>query len=84
MALPLEKPPTFDAEAYLAWEESQAEKHEYINGEVFAMVGVRQSHGTATLNFAFALRRELKGAIHISEFLLPNSDFPPCPLCSPC
>ena len=45
MALPLEKPPTFDAEAYLAWEELQAEKHEYINGEVFAMVGVRQSHG---------------------------------------
>ena len=62
MALHLEKPPTFDAEAYLAWEELQAEKHEYINGEVFAMVGVRQSHGTATLNFAFALRRELKGA----------------------
>ncbi len=28
-----------DAEAYLAWEESQAEKHDYIRGEVFAMGG---------------------------------------------
>ena len=26
---------------YLAWENTQAEKHEYVNGEVFAMVGAR-------------------------------------------
>ena len=52
----------FDAAAYLAWEEIQSERNEYIAGEVFAMVGVRQSHNVATLNLATILRRELKGA----------------------
>lgn len=51
----------FDAAAYLAWEESQSERNEYFAGEVFAMVGVRQSHNVATLNLATILRRELKG-----------------------
>ena len=52
----------FDAAAYLAWEDTQAERNEYIAGEVFAMVGVRQSHNVATLNLATILRRELKGS----------------------
>lgn len=52
----------FDAAAYLAWEETQADRNEYIAGEVFAMVGVRQSHNVATLNLATILRRELKGS----------------------
>jgi hypothetical protein len=30
---------TFDSDAYLAWKETEPEKHEYIAGEVFAMVG---------------------------------------------
>ena len=29
----------FSADDYLAWEERQQEKHEYVRGEVFAMVG---------------------------------------------
>lgn len=62
MALPLEKPPTFDAEAYLAWEELQPEKHEYINGEVFAMVGARLVHSIAASNLLVAFRRALKGS----------------------
>ena len=62
MARPCEKAPPFSADAYLAWEALQVEKHEYINGDVFAMVGVRQSHGTATLNLAFALRHAVKGS----------------------
>ncbi len=52
----------FDAAAYLAWEETQPERNEYVAGEVFAMVGVRQSHNVATLNLATVLRRELKGS----------------------
>ena len=51
----------FDAAAYLAWEDAQADRNEYIAGEVFAMVGGRQSHNVATLNLATLLRRELKG-----------------------
>jgi hypothetical protein len=56
MALPM-LDGRFDAAAYLAWEETQEERHEYIAGEVFAMVGVRQSHNLATLNLATLLRR---------------------------
>ena len=60
MAIPQTEKP-FDAAAYLAWEEVQAERHEYVAGEVFAMVGVRQSHNVATLNLASTLRQALKG-----------------------
>ncbi|WP_313953046.1 Uma2 family endonuclease [Accumulibacter sp.] len=52
----------FNAASYLAWEETQAERHEYVAGEVFAMVGVRQSHNVAKGNLYGSLRRELKGS----------------------
>ncbi|MFZ4536358.1 Uma2 family endonuclease [Propionivibrio sp.] len=52
----------FDAAAYLAWEEAQPERNEYVAGEVFAKGGVRQSHNIAAGNFASLLRRELKGS----------------------
>ena len=61
MGLPQEKS-KFDAAAYLAWEAEQPERHEYIAGEIFAMVGVRQVHNIATLNLAAALRQSLKGS----------------------
>lgn len=61
MALPKTEG-VFDAAAYLAWEEAQPERNEYIAGEVFAMVGVRQSHNVATLNCAALLRQALKGS----------------------
>lgn len=61
MALP-QTENRFDAAAYLAWEEAQPGRNEYVAGEVFAMVGVRQSHNVATLNLATLLRRELKGS----------------------
>ncbi len=51
-----------DTAAYLAWEETQPGRNEYIAGEVFAMVGVRQSHNVTTGNVYSALRRELKGS----------------------
>lgn len=52
----------FDASAYLAWEKEQPGRNEYIAGEIFAMVGVRQSHNLATLNLATLLRNALKGS----------------------
>ena len=61
MALPQEKP-KFDADAYLAWEAAQPERHEYVAGEVFAMVGVRQAHNVATGNLYSWLRHQLKGS----------------------
>ncbi|MER2623878.1 MAG: Uma2 family endonuclease [Accumulibacter sp.] len=61
MALP-QTEKRFDAAAYLAWEEVQEARHEYLTGEVFAMVGVRQSHNLATLNLYSNLRQALKGS----------------------
>ncbi|MBI4754190.1 MAG: Uma2 family endonuclease [Betaproteobacteria bacterium] len=60
MALPLPQA-TFDAEAYLAWEATQPERHEYIGGEVFAMTGARDGHNTIALNIAAWLRSALRG-----------------------
>ncbi|WP_051021886.1 Uma2 family endonuclease [Thioflavicoccus mobilis] len=52
---------TFDADAYLAWEAEQAEKHEYLHGEVFAMVGARQEHVIVAGNLYAALKQRLRG-----------------------
>lgn len=51
----------FDADTYLAWEEAQPEKHEYIAGEVFAMAGARREHVVVSLNLALAFKQRLRG-----------------------
>jgi Uma2 family endonuclease len=52
---------TFDADDFLAWEQEQPEKHEYIDGEVFAMVGARQEHVLVVGNLLVALKQRLRG-----------------------
>ena len=54
--------PIFSAAEYLAWEAAQPERHEYVNGEVFAMAGAEDRHVTVTMNLAFALRQHLSGS----------------------
>ncbi len=61
MGFALEKP-LWTLEEYLAWENVQETKSEFVDGEVFAMVGVRDRHNTVALNIAFALRTHLKGS----------------------
>jgi Uma2 family endonuclease len=51
----------FTAEDFLAWEETQAEKHEFVAGEVFAMTGARREHVVVSLNIASALKQRLRG-----------------------
>lgn len=51
----------FDPDAYLSWEEHQPEKHEFFQGEVFAMVGARREHVVVALNIAAALKQRLRG-----------------------
>ncbi|HLO84211.1 MAG TPA: Uma2 family endonuclease [Nostocaceae cyanobacterium] len=46
---------------YLDWEEKQEIKHEYIDGEVFAMTGGTIPHTTIALNLASGLRNHLRG-----------------------
>lgn len=63
----------FDAEAYLAWEAGQPGKHEYLRGEVFAMVGAVEAHVTVALNLAMALRNHVRGgpcSVFISDMKL--------------
>ena len=49
--------PPLTFEAYLAWEAEQAERHEFMRGEVFAMTGARATHNTIAGN-VFALLRD--------------------------
>lgn len=51
----------FSREEYLEWEALQQEKHEYMAGEVFAMVGVRQVHSIVSGNIFSELHAQLKG-----------------------
>jgi Uma2 family endonuclease len=46
---------------FLAWEEQQPERHEFVDGEVFAMVGARVAHQILALNLIVALHRQLRG-----------------------
>jgi Uma2 family endonuclease len=48
-------------EEFLAWEEKQPEKHEFIRGEIFAMVGVTRQHATVAGNVFSSLRQHLRG-----------------------
>lgn len=52
---------TMSAQAFLAWEASQAQRHEFIGGEVFAMAEAEDRHVTVALNLAMALRQHLAG-----------------------
>ncbi|MFQ3613911.1 MAG: Uma2 family endonuclease [Cyanobacteriota bacterium] len=47
---------------YLAWEEQQLCRHEYINGEVYAMSGGTQNHSRIALKFAALLDNHLSNS----------------------
>lgn len=61
MALPAENP-SMTRQEFLAWESTQTEKHEFWQGEVFAMTGARQIHVIVTLNVATLLKAHLRGS----------------------
>ncbi|MEY2858325.1 MAG: hypothetical protein RLZZ74_2638 [Cyanobacteriota bacterium] len=43
--------PRFTSEEYFTWEEQQLEKHEYINGEAYAMSGGSKNHSLISVRF---------------------------------
>ena len=49
------------AEEYLQGEDTAEFKHEYMNGEVWAMVGATDNHVTIAMNLALLLKQQLKG-----------------------
>lgn len=61
MGYALQKPRMTAAE-FLAWDESQTVKHEFVRGEVFMMNGVVDTHNVAAMNLVIALRQHLRGS----------------------
>ena len=57
-----EQKAAFSAADYLAWEAAQLDRHEYIDGEVFAMAGAEDRHVTVAGNLYIALRQHLGGS----------------------
>ena len=58
-------------EDYLAFEEASAVRHEFIDGEVYAMSGASAAHNAIALNIAMALRGRLRGGpgrVFINDF----------------
>lgn len=58
-ALPTKK--YISPEEYLAAEREALEKHEYLNGEVFAMAGAKMAHVAICANLSGNLLQKLKG-----------------------
>lgn len=48
--------------AFLDWEATQPERHEYVRGEVFAMTGASLNHNRVALNLHGLLRAHLRGS----------------------
>lgn len=46
---------------YLEAERRSAERHEYVNGQIYAMVGASRAHNCITLDAAAELRARLRG-----------------------
>jgi Uma2 family endonuclease len=61
MVMAKENQPTFTPEEYFAWEEKHAIKHEYLDGEVYAMTGGTLNHSEIASKFIRLLGNHLDG-----------------------
>ena len=52
----------FTAADYLTWEAAQPVRHDFLDGEVFAMAVAEDRHVTVAMNMAFTLRQHLSGS----------------------
>ena len=62
MSAVMSSPRFADAQAYLAWEELQSERHESVDGEVYAMTGALAPHNFISGNAYVWLRQALRGS----------------------
>ena len=63
-------PPQLTPEEYFAWETQQLEKHEYIDGQVYAMSGGSVNHGRIAIRFTTLFETHLENTTCITG----NSD----------
>jgi Uma2 family endonuclease len=54
--------PKLTPEEYFVWEEKQFLRHEYLNGQVYAMGGGTQNHGRIASNIIFIVKGHLRGS----------------------
>jgi Uma2 family endonuclease len=52
----------FTPEEYFAWEEQQLERHELIDGRVYAMSGGTRNHSDIAGNFLLTIKSHLRGS----------------------
>ncbi len=48
-------------DTFLAWEDEQKDRHAFVRGEVFAMVGAQRVHNQVVGNAFAALKAQLRG-----------------------
>ncbi|HYJ87100.1 MAG TPA: Uma2 family endonuclease [Pyrinomonadaceae bacterium] len=53
--------PTYSPQQYLAIERDAKEKHEYLNGEIFALAGASERHNLITGNLFASIHVQLRG-----------------------
>lgn len=53
--------PTYSPQEYLAIERAAQQKHEYFNGEIFALAGASERHSLIVVNLVAAIHVQLKG-----------------------
>jgi Uma2 family endonuclease len=54
--------PRITAAEFLAWEQTQADRHQFFEGEAFAMSGGTAEHNLVALSTALTLKLHLKGS----------------------
>jgi Uma2 family endonuclease len=63
MALaPIRAPYRFTVEEYLAFERTAEERHEYLDGVIYAMAGESPNHGRISMNLSISLGSQLRGS----------------------
>ncbi len=65
-----EKFPKLTTEEYFIWEEKQLEKHEYINGQIYAMTGGTVNNGRFAVRFTAMFEAHLSN----TNCIVGNSD----------
>ena len=66
---------------YLAWEERQEFKYEYLNGEVYAMTGGTIPHNDIAVNLTTTLKSQLRGSgcrVNMADAKVCVSEEGPC------
>ena len=63
MVVAKEQFPKLTPEEYFAWEEMQTMRHEYLDGEVYAMSGGTINHSEIALNLGVLLKTHMRGSV---------------------